>query len=52
MVVAFAGDGCFLMYGQELATAMKYSLPIIIRVVNNFMYGTVRMQQERNYQAK
>jgi thiamine pyrophosphate-dependent acetolactate synthase large subunit-like protein len=30
-------DGCFLMYGQELATAMKYSLPIIILVVNNFI---------------
>jgi acetolactate synthase-1/2/3 large subunit len=49
VVVAFAGDGCFLMYGQELATAMKYSLPIIVLVVNNSMYGTIRLHQERKY---
>jgi acetolactate synthase I/II/III large subunit len=52
VVVAFAGDGCFLMYGQELATAMKYGLPVIILVVNNFMYGTIRMHQERNYPGR
>jgi acetolactate synthase-1/2/3 large subunit len=52
VVVAFAGDGCFLMYGQELATAMKYRLPVIILVVNNFMYGTIRMHQERNYPGR
>ena len=52
VVVAFAGDGCFLMYGQELATAMKYCLPVIILVVNNSMYGTIRMHQERNYPGK
>ena len=52
VVVAFAGDGCFLMYGQELATAIKYSLPIIILVVNNSMYGTIRMHQERNYPGR
>ena len=52
IVVAVAGDGCFLMYGQELATAMKYSLPIIIVVVNNCMYGTIRMHQERNYPGR
>jgi acetolactate synthase I/II/III large subunit len=49
VVVAFAGDGCFLMYGQELATAVKYSLPIIVLVVNNAMYGTIRLHQERKY---
>ena len=49
VVVAFAGDGCFLMYGQELATAMKYSLPIIVLVVNNAMYGTIRLHQEQKY---
>ena len=49
VVVAFAGDGCFLMYGQELATAMKYSLPIIVLVVNNAMYGMIRLRQERKY---
>jgi acetolactate synthase-1/2/3 large subunit len=49
VVVAFVGDGCFLMYGQELATAMKYGLAVVILVVNNSMYGTIRMHQERNY---
>lgn len=48
-VVAFAGDGCFLMNGQELATAVQYDLPIIVVVVNNGMYGTIRMHQEREY---
>lgn len=46
-VVAFAGDGCFLMNGQELATAVQYDLPIIIIVVNNNKYGTIRMHQEK-----
>ncbi|WP_366555648.1 thiamine pyrophosphate-binding protein [Aquibaculum sediminis] len=48
-VVAFAGDGCFMMNGQELATAVQYDLPIIIILVNNGMYGTIRMHQEREY---
>ena len=48
-VVAFAGDGCFLMNGQELATAVQYDLPIVVIVVNNGMYGTIRMHQERSY---
>ncbi len=48
-VVCFAGDGCFLMTGQELATAAQYDLPIIVLVVNNGMYGTIRMHQEREY---
>ncbi len=48
-VVAFAGDGCFLMNGQEMATAAQYGLPIIIVVINNAMYGTIRMHQERAY---
>lgn len=47
--VVLAGDGCFLMNGQELATAMQYDAPIIIIVVNNNMYGTIRMHQEREY---
>ena len=42
-VVAFAGDGRFLMNGQELATAMQYGLNIIVIVINNGMYGTIRM---------
>ena len=48
-VVCFAGDGCFLMTGQELATAAQYDLPVIWCVVNNGMYGTIRMHQERDY---
>ena len=48
-VISFNGDGCFLMNGQELATAMQYGLPIIIIVVNNGIYGTIRMHQEREY---
>jgi acetolactate synthase-1/2/3 large subunit len=48
-VVCFAGDGCFLMTGQELATAVQYDLPVIFIVVNNGMYGTIRMHQEREY---
>lgn len=48
-VIAFAGDGCFLMTGQELATAVQFSLNLIIIVVNNGMYGTIRMHQEREF---
>jgi len=48
-VVSFAGDGCYLMTGQELATAVQYQLNVIIIVVNNNMYGTIRMHQEREY---
>ncbi len=49
MVVAFAGDGCFLMNGQELATAMRHELNIIVIVINNASYGTIRMHQERRF---
>ncbi len=48
-VIAFAGDGCFLMTGQELATAVQYQLNVIFIVVNNGMYGTIRMHQERAF---
>jgi acetolactate synthase I/II/III large subunit len=51
-VIAFAGDGCFLMNGQEFATAVKYGLAIIVVVVNNGIYGTIRMHQEREYPAR
>ncbi len=50
--VAFAGDGCFLMNGQELATAAQYGANAIFIVVNNGMYGTIRMHQERNYPGR
>ena len=51
-VVAIAGDGEFLMNGQEFATAMQYGAPIIVLVVNNGMYGTIRMHQEREYPGR
>jgi acetolactate synthase-1/2/3 large subunit len=52
IVVAFAGDGDFLMSGQELATAAQYGLPVVVVVVNNGQYGTIRMHQERAYPAR
>jgi acetolactate synthase-1/2/3 large subunit len=52
MVVAFAGDGDFLMNGQEFATAVQYDLPIIVVLVDNGMYGTIRMHQERDYPGR
>jgi acetolactate synthase I/II/III large subunit len=52
MVVACAGDGCFLMNGQELATAVQHQLNVIFLVFNNGAYGTIRMHQERDYPAR
>ncbi len=52
IVVALAGDGCFMMHGQELATAAQYGANIVIIVVNNAMYGTIRMHQEREYPGR
>ena len=49
VVISFAGDGCYLMTGQELATAVQYNIPIIIIIINNGTYGTIRMHQEREY---
>jgi acetolactate synthase-1/2/3 large subunit len=51
-VVSFSGDGDFLMCGQELATAAQYDLKILFLVVNNGMYGTIRMHQEREYPGR
>jgi len=51
-VVAFAGDGCFLMYPQELATAVQHKANLVIIVVNNGIYGTIRMHQERRYPGR
>ncbi len=51
-VVAFAGDGCFMMNGQEFATAVQYDVPVIVIVVDNGMYGTIRMHQERDYPGR
>jgi acetolactate synthase I/II/III large subunit len=52
VVVAFAGDGCFLMNGQEFATAVQYDAPLIVVVVDNAQYGTIRMHQERDYPGR
>ena len=51
-VVCFAGDGDFLMHGQEFATAVQYGLPIVVVLIDNGMYGTIRMHQERAYPAR
>jgi acetolactate synthase I/II/III large subunit len=52
MVVSWNGDGCFQMNGQELATAAQYGAAVIFVVIDNGMYGTIRMHQERNYPAR
>ena len=51
-VIAFAGDGDFQMCGMELATAVQEGLAIIVIVVNNGTYGTIRMHQERRFPAR
>ncbi|WP_144637940.1 thiamine pyrophosphate-binding protein [Bordetella genomosp. 13] len=51
-VVCFAGDGCFMMHGQEFATAVQYDLPIIVLLIDNGMYGTIRMHQEKHYPGR
>jgi acetolactate synthase-1/2/3 large subunit len=51
-VVAVAGDGDFLMNGQELATAGQYGCDIIVLVIDNGSYGTIRMHQERAYPGR
>jgi acetolactate synthase-1/2/3 large subunit len=51
-VVCLAGDGDFLMTGQELATAVQEGLGVVFLVVNNGMYGTIRMHQERRYPTR
>jgi acetolactate synthase-1/2/3 large subunit len=52
IVVSVNGDGDFLMNGQELATAMQYGANTVFMIVNNGMYGTIRMHQEREYPAR
>ncbi|MEQ1548172.1 MAG: thiamine pyrophosphate-binding protein [Chakrabartia sp.] len=48
-VVALAGDGDFMMNGQELATAIQYGCDLVLLVIDNGVYGTIRMHQEREY---
>ena len=52
MTVCVAGDGDFLMYPQELATAAQYGARLLVLIVNNGMYGTIRMHQERRFPGR
>jgi acetolactate synthase I/II/III large subunit len=52
VVVSWNGDGCFLMNGQELATAVQYKIAVVFVVIDNGMYGTIRMHQERTYPGR
>ncbi|MEN3312572.1 MAG: acetolactate synthase large subunit [Actinomycetota bacterium] len=51
-VVCVSGDGDFLMSGHEVAAAVQEELPIVVLVVNNGMYGTIRMHQERHFPGR
>ena len=51
-VVSFSGDGCFLMNGQEFATAVQHGANVVFIVIDNGMYGTIRMHQEREYPTR
>jgi acetolactate synthase I/II/III large subunit len=51
-VIALAGDGCFLMAGQELATAVQHGVNLVTLVIDNGSYGTIRMYQERQYPGR
>ncbi|MCU6432301.1 thiamine pyrophosphate-binding protein [Undibacterium sp. Jales W-56] len=51
-IITFAGDGEYLMNGQELATAVQYHAGVIIIVFNNGMFGTIRMHQEKTFPAR
>ena len=51
-VVCIAGDGDFLMSAQELATARQFDAPVVVLVVDNGMYGTIRMHQERRFPGR
>ena len=52
VVVSWNGDGCYMMNGQELATAVQYGANVVFVVIDNGMYGTIRMHQERQYPAR
>jgi acetolactate synthase-1/2/3 large subunit len=52
LTVCVAGDGDFLMYPQELATAAQYGARVLVLIVNNGMYGTIRMHQERRFPGR
>src|SRR5262249_60146951 len=52
LLLCLAGDGDSLMTGQELATAVQYEAPVVVVLLNNGMYGTIRMHQERHYPGR
>lgn len=52
MVIAVAGDGCFMMAAPELATAVHHGANIIVLVINNGQYGTIRMHQARSFPGR
>ncbi len=51
-VVCLAGDGCFMMASQEFATAIREQLPIVVIIVNNAAYGSIRMHQENQFPGR
>mgnify|MGYP005686115503 FL=1 len=51
MVIALAGDGCFQMTENEFATAVQYKAAVIVLVIDNEMYGTIRMHQHKHYKG-
>jgi len=51
-VICVAGDGDFLMYPQELATARQFGAHVVVLVVNNGLYGTIRMHQARRFPGR
>jgi acetolactate synthase-1/2/3 large subunit len=51
-VVCVAGDGCFQMTGQEFGTAVQHGANVIVLVIDNGMYGTIRMHQERRFPTR
>jgi acetolactate synthase I/II/III large subunit len=51
-VICFSGDGDFLMTGQEFATAVQYNLPVLVVLIDNGIYGTIRMHQEREFPGR
>lgn len=51
-ILCLAGDGDFLMNGQEFATAVQYDLPFVTIICDNGLYGTIRMHQEREYPGR
>jgi acetolactate synthase-1/2/3 large subunit len=52
IALCFTGDGDFVMSSPELATAVQHELPIVVLLVNNGMYGTIRMHQERVFPGR